>query len=153
ASARTRCHPSAHRRHPRRVGKAQEAAWHDQDAGGLTMRLAALLMAALALPVLGGCDLDGGSGYLEIKAIPPAPVLALYLDQVKLDPIRNGNAVLREKAGTAKLQADDGTGRLALLCSVEIKKNRITTVTVSVMSRQLRCLCGRVGTADTPANR
>jgi hypothetical protein len=116
--------------------------------------LIAALVGALALPALVGCDLDGGSGYLEIKAIPPAPALTLYLDQVKLDPIRNGNAVLREKPGTAKLQADiDGTGRLALLCTVEIKKNRITTVTVSLFSRQLRCQCGRVGTSDTPINR
>jgi hypothetical protein len=110
-------------------------------------------LAALALlPMLGACNIDAGSGYLEIKALPPVP--ALYLDEVKLEPIRNGTAVLREKSGTAKLQADiDGTGRLAILCSVEIKKNRITTVTISMVSRQPRCQCGRPGAGDTPVNR
>jgi hypothetical protein len=135
---------------------ARDERGHDGE-GGSSVPLNRILVAtlgALALPMLGGCDLDGGSGYLEIKALPPAPALALYLDQVKLDPIRNGTAVLREKAGTAKLQADiDGTGRLALLCTIEIKKNRITSVTVSVLSRQPRCQCGRAGAGDTLANR
>jgi len=127
-------------------------AMRGQDGVLLNRTPIAALAALAVLPAFSACNIDPGSGYLEIKALPPTPVL--YLDQAKLDPIRNGNAVLREKTGTAKLQADiDGTGRLAMLCSVEIKKNRITTVTISVVSRQPRCLCARAGAGDTPANR
>jgi hypothetical protein len=61
---------------------------------------------------------------------------------------------LRQKVGTAKLQTDmDGGGHMALLCNIEVKKNRITSVTVSVMSRQPRCQCGRTSGTDTGANR
>jgi hypothetical protein len=111
-------------------------------AGATVLALAAFALAA--------CDLDGGAGYVEIKAIPPSAAPPLYLDQVRLDPIRNGNAVLRQKVGTVKLETDiDGSGRRAFLCSIEVKKNRITSVTVSIMSRQPRCLCGRTNASDT----
>ena len=117
---------------------------------GAAVALPALVLASL----LASCNLDSGAGYVEIKAIPPSATLPLYLDDAKLDPIRNGTAVLREKVGTAKLQIDvDGSGRMALLCSIEVKKNRITSVTVSIMSRQPRCLCGRTNPSDTGPNR
>jgi hypothetical protein len=113
--------------------------------------VAALALAALALT---SCNIDSGAGYVEIKAIPPSTGVPLYLDQVKLDPLRNGNAVLRQKVGTVKLQADaDGSGHMALLCNIEVKKNRITSVTVSVVSRQPRCQCGRSSGTDTAASR
>jgi hypothetical protein len=113
--------------------------------------IAVVVLLALSLTA---CNMDSGSGYIEIKAIPPSAAIPLYLDQVKLEPLRNGNAVLRQKVGTAKLSTDiDGAGHMALLCSIEVKKNRITSVTVSVMSRQPRCMCGRPSGSDTPANR
>jgi hypothetical protein len=109
---------------------------------------------ALATLALTSCNIDRGAGYVEIKAVPPTAAVPLYLDQVKLDPLRNGNAVLRQKVGTAKLEADvDGAGHLALLCNIEVKKNRITSVTVSVVSRQPRCQCGRTSGTDTAATR
>jgi hypothetical protein len=110
--------------------------------------------AALLALALTSCDLDPGAGYVEIKAIPPSATLPLYLDQAKLDPIRNGTAVLRQKVGTAKLQMDaDGAGHMAVLCNIEVRKNRITSVTVSIMSRQPRCLCGRTNASDTGPTR
>jgi hypothetical protein len=109
--------------------------------------------ALLAL-ALTSCNLDPGAGYVEIKALPPSAVLPLYLDQVKLEPLRNGNAVLRQKVGIVKLQTDiDGAGHMAFLCNVEVKKNRITSVTVSVMSRQPRCQCGRTSASESGPNR
>ena len=112
------------------------------------------LISALAALALTSCNIDGGEGYVEIKAVLPSASLPLYLNQVKLDPIRNGNAVLRQKVGTAKLQTDtDGAGHMALLCSIEVKKNRITSVTVSVVSRQPRCTCGRTSGTDPGPNR
>jgi hypothetical protein len=98
--------------------------------------------------------MDSGTGYVEIKAIPPSASIPLYLDQVKLDPLRNGNAVLRQKVGTMKLMTDiDGAGHMAFLCNIEVKKNRITSVTVSVMSRQPRCQCGRTNANESGPNR
>ncbi len=47
----------------------------------------------------------------------------------------------------------DGGGHMALLCNIVVQKNRITSVTVSVMSRQPRCQCGRTSGTDTGANR
>ena len=117
-------------------------------------RIVALAGALLLVPTLASCNIDGGEGYVEIKAVPPSASIPLYLDQAKLEPLRNGNAVLRQKVGTAKLQTDmDGAGHMALLCNIEVKKNRITSVTVSVMSRQPRCQCGRTSGTDTAANR
>ena len=110
---------------------------------------AALALAALALT---SCNLDSGAGYVEIKAIPPSASVPLYLDQAKLEPLRNGNAVLRQKVGTVKLMTDVD-GHMSLLCNVEVKKNRITSVTVSIMTRQPRCQCGRPNPAETGLNR
>ncbi|MFL6798401.1 MAG: hypothetical protein ACJ8F3_13405 [Xanthobacteraceae bacterium] len=109
------------------------------------MRATGVRSAALvSLLALTCCNLDSGSGYVEIKAVPPSASIPLYLDQTKLEPLRNGNAVLRQKVGTAKLQTDiEGPGHMLLLCNVEIKKNRITNVTISVLTRQPRCQCGR----------
>ena len=111
------------------------------------------LVLALTLLALAACDFGGGFGYVEIKSIPASPAVPLYLDSVKLEPIRNGNAVLREKVGTMKLQADSDGGQLMVLCNIEVRKNRITTVTVSAASRQPRCQCGRTSGVDAPGNR
>jgi len=110
-------------------------------------RAAGLLLAGLA-----ACDLDGGSGYIEIKAVPPSLPVGLYLDAQKLEPIRNGTALLRQKTGTAKLQAEIN-GQVALICNVQVKKDRITSVTVTVMTRQARCQCGRTAGPDPASAR
>jgi hypothetical protein len=119
-----------------------------------TKRAMVVLAAAVLIFALASCNIDTGAGYVEIKAIPPSASIPLYLDQVKLEPLRNGNAVLRQKIGIAKLQTDiDGAGHMAFLCNVEVKKNRITSVTVSVMSRQPRCQCGRPSPSESGPNR
>jgi len=110
--------------------------------------------AVLSILALTSCNLETGTGYVEIKAVPPSASIPLYLDQVRLEPLRNGNAVLRQKVGTAKLQTDaDGAGHMALLCNIEVKKNRITSVTVSVVTRQPRCQCGRTSASESGPNR
>ncbi len=86
--------------------------------------------------------------------MPAANPAALYLDTLKLEPVRNGMAVLRQKVGTAKLQVDGDGGQLAVLCNIVVQKNRITSVTVSTAGRQLRCQCNRNSTGkDLPTNR
>jgi hypothetical protein len=111
------------------------------------------LAGTLLVLGLTSCNIDDGAGSVEIKAVPPSATVPLYLDAVKLEPLRNGNAVLREKVGMRKLQADTDGGHLSFLCNIEVKKNRITSVTVSVMSRQPRCQCGRTSGTDAAATR
>ena len=111
------------------------------------------LAGTLLVLGLTSCNVDDGAGYVEIKAVPPSASIPLYLDQAKLEPLRNGNAVLRQKVGVTKLQADANGGQLSFLCNIEVKKNRITSVTVSVMSRQPRCQCGRPSGTDAAATR
>jgi hypothetical protein len=86
-------------------------------------------------------------GYVEIKTMPAAPVTqtALYIDAAKLAPIRRGSAILRQPIGTLKLQTDGIAGSLAPLCEIVVKRNRITTVTVSILDRPPRCQCRNSG--------
>jgi hypothetical protein len=113
-----------------------------------------LALGGLALISLAGCTIETSVGYVEIKTIPPSTTAALYLDAVRLEPLRNGTAVLRQKVGTLKLQADGEGGHPALLCNVVVQKNRITSVTVSVANRSARCQCARASVgADAPGGR
>jgi len=97
-------------------------------------------MAALSLA---GC-MEKDVGYVEIKTVPVAikTDATLYLDSVKLEPVKNGTAVLRQSVGTAKLATDGSSaGSHAVLCDIIVRKNRITTVTVSVLEHPPRCQC------------
>jgi hypothetical protein len=120
----------------------------------IVRRLGLPSAGVLSIIALTSCNFEAGTGYVEIKAVPASASVPLYLDQVKLEPLRNGNAVLRQKVGTTKLMTDiDGAGHMAFLCNIEVKKNRITSVTVSVVTRQPRCQCGRTSAGDTGPNR
>ena len=108
-------------------------------------------LAALGLIALGGCN-QGSMGYVELKTVPGSARLpALYLDSDKVDA-KPGVIVLRQPVGTARLQIDAAEGKL-LLCQVVVKKNRITTVTVSPLERPPRCQCERTGGSDAAASR
>jgi hypothetical protein len=108
---------------------------------------------ALLAVGLTSCNIDSSAGYIEIKSAPPSAAVALYLDSVKLEPLRNGSALLRQKVGMSKLQTDGDGGYLAVLCNIDVKKNRITSVTISAVSRQPRCQCGRTSGTDAAGNR
>ena len=101
------------------------------------------------------CRPTGDVGYVQIKTVPLAPLTqaALYIDSAKLAPIKQGNAILRQQVGTLKLQGDGfSPGTLAPLCDIEVRKNRITTVTVSVLERPPRCQCRFGATAAGAAH-
>jgi hypothetical protein len=103
----------------------------------------ALGIGAVAAGVaLAACNPTGDTGYVEIRTVPAAVQRspALYLDKAKLDPVQKGVAVLKQRAGTVKLSAEAIGGAVAL-CDIVVRKNRITTVTVSVMERPPRCQC------------
>jgi hypothetical protein len=108
-----------------------------------------LASAVLVGAAIAACRPTGDVGYVEIKTVPVAPVTqtAFYLDAEKLSPINKGSAILRQPVGTLKLQAEGAAGARAALCDIVVKKNRITTVTISVLDRPPRCQC-RYGGAD-----
>lgn len=116
--------------------------------GASGCRLPAVFVLAAALT---GCN---DIGYVELKTAP-ATVRgpALYLDSERLERPKDGVAMLRQATGTRRLQAELGSGELSLLCEIVVRKDRITTVTVSLIERPPRCLCARTGDADTPGRR
>jgi len=115
--------------------------------------LGLLASAAIVAAAFAACKPDDDTGYVEIKTVPVAAVTltALYLDSQKLAPIKKGSAILRQRVGTLKLQADGAPGALAALCTIVVKRNRITTVTVSVLDRPPRCQCRFSGTEPATA--
>jgi hypothetical protein len=105
------------------------------------MRVLAIGAIAAGL-ALAACNPTGETGYVEIRTVPAAVQRspALFLDKTKLDPVQKGVAVLKQRAGTVKLTAEAIGGSVAL-CDIVVRKNRITTVTVSVLERPPRCQC------------
>jgi hypothetical protein len=93
--------------------------------------------------VLAGCLPGPETGYVEIRTVPVSAPRApsLYLDNTRLDPVQKGIAVLKQRIGTTKLAIEGFGGQPNVLCDIEVKKNRVTTVTVSVMDRPPRCQC------------
>lgn len=112
--------------------------------------MVARVVAACGLTALAACN--QGMGYIELKTVPvSARAPALYLDSDKVDA-KAAVTVLRQPVGTARLQVDGGDGKV-LLCHVVVKKNRITTVTVSPLERPPRCQCERVSGTEGAASR
>ena len=114
-----------------------------------------LATSFLAAATLTGCKPEPDVGYIELKTIPAVTAVqqpTFYLDTVKLEPLKKGVAVLRQRVGTIRLATEGGIGNPALLCEVVVKKNRITTVSVSVTERPFRCQCRTgPGAKDKPA--
>lgn len=107
------------------------------------MRAAGVVAGVIAgAIVLAACNVPGDTGYVEIRTVPVASQRSpsLYLDSTKLEPVQKGVAILKQRAGTAKLSTESIGGQVAL-CDIVVRKNRITTVTVSVLERPPRCQC------------
>ena len=120
--------------------------------------LSRLSVILLSISVLGAICLAACTlkdvGYVEINTVPVETMTPLYLNSVKLDPLKNGTAVLRHNVGTAKLATEGNNGRLVMLCEITVRKNRITTVTISVLDRPPRCQCrNSITTADGSGGR
>jgi hypothetical protein len=119
---------------------------------GRVVGLLASVAVVGAVIVIVACRPSGGVGYVEIKTVPAAPFTqtALYIDAKRLGPIKEGSAILRQPVGTLKLQARGFAGNLTPLCQIEVRKDRITTVTISVLERPPHCQCRFSG--SKPAN-
>ena len=101
----------------------------------MTMRV----LAAAAALALAGCNPGKEAGYVEIRAqtfLGPPP--ELYLDDVKIEGLRNGTAVIRKAAGAAKLQLFKADTYYPL-CAFEVRKNRVVTLTVATVDRKFKC--------------
>jgi len=111
-----------------------------------------LVGVTLAAVALSGCENKDGNGFVQIKAVPASVVTppAFYLDSVKLDPLKKGEAVLSRRVGTTKLQVEAPGGNMFPLCEIVVKKNRITTVTVSMIERPPRCQCTHSASPSAP---
>jgi hypothetical protein len=117
------------------------------DSGNVIMRrvlglLASVFVVGTAIAVW---NQRSDVGYVEIKTVTGSQTV-LYIDSARLAPIKDGSAILRQRVGTLKLQADDLTGSLASLCDIVVMKNRITTVFISALDRPPRCQCRFSGT-------
>jgi hypothetical protein len=102
----------------------------------------ALLVASVLL-AQASCQPTGDVGYVEIRTVPSASNVVgppLYLDAFKVEPSKKGTTILTQRVGTTRL-ATDGAGGQLMLCEIMVKKNRITTVTISVLERPPRCQC------------
>jgi hypothetical protein len=115
--------------------------------------LGILVTAIIVGAAIVACRPSNDVGYLEIKTVPVTPVAAtaLYLDSTKLEPIKQGTTVLRQPVGTLKLQADGFAGTMTDLCNVVVRKDRITSVTISVLDHPPRCQC-RYNSHDASAD-
>jgi len=117
-------------------------------------RILGLLASALIVgAAIAACRPSGDTGYVEIKTVPVTALTqtALYLDTTRLAPVKKGSAILRQQVGTLKLQVDGLAGSLAPLCDIVVKRNRITSVTISMLERPPRCQC-RYNSSDMPAH-
>jgi hypothetical protein len=93
--------------------------------------------ACLAACLAAGCIPSTDAGYVELR-IFPVITAPLYLNAVRLEPLKDGRTILRHPTGKTRLQLERG-GQFALLCEFEVRKNRIVTVTVAVLDRRARC--------------
>ena len=109
--------------------------------------------AGLVALMVGACEPGEGSGFVQIKLVPSSAATQppLFLDAVKLEPVRKGETVLTRRSGTRKLQVEAPGGQKTDLCDIVVKKNRVTTVTVSVLERPPRCQCSH--SSGAPAAR
>jgi hypothetical protein len=101
------------------------------------------LVVASVLLAQASCQPTGDVGYVEIRTVPTASNVVgppLYLDAFKVEPSKRGTTILTQRVGTTRL-ATDGAGGQLTLCEIMVKKNRITTVTISVLERPPRCQC------------
>ena len=102
-------------------------------------RLALLFSSLVILTV--GCD-SGETGYIQIRVQPAsaAPAIALYLDGGRVDFSRGPITTLQFKTGRLGLKELDSAWA-APLCKIVVRKDRISSVTISGTQTPPKCLC------------
>jgi len=99
------------------------------------------IIAASLGSVLAGCDMEGDFGYAEIRINYLRPASDLFrLSSLALDELKAKNVtVVRQAVGMRKLELARND-KIYPLCSFDVQKNRIVTVTVSTSGGSLQCL-------------
>ena len=105
------------------------------------MRRAINLVLLWLIVVVAGCD-DGGTGYVQIRVSPASTVAAmpLYLQGTRLDFARGPTVTLQFKTGSLILKGTDSTWAPAI-CKIVVRKDRISTLTVTGAQNQQKCVC------------
>lgn len=98
-------------------------------------RGALLLLIGLALV----CCFDGESGYVTIRLMSMiSPQDAIYLDSAEISGL--GDRVIHQKVGTISLSGGGGWFRVTY-CDLQVRKDRITIVTIRIVNSEPRCEC------------
>ncbi len=111
-----------------------------------------ILLLASIFWLAAGCD-KGELGYVQIRVAPAsaAMTMALYLDGRKLDFSREASVTLRLETGKLALKSSDSAWAPAI-CSVLVRKDRISALTVTATPAAPRCVCEiRAPESDTSA--
>jgi hypothetical protein len=104
------------------------------------MRLVRALVGVVAALALSACNERDNFGYVEVRKAISSTTDTFSLNAVPLTELpRKGVAVIRQPPGPAKLDVTRGE-RTYTLCSFDVGKNRIVTVTLSLIEGQLRCV-------------
>ena len=116
------------------------------------MRRGLILLVVSICWLAAGCD-KGELGYVQIRLAPAsaAATIDLYLDGRKLDFSRQPSVTLRLETGKLVLKSSDSAWAPAI-CSVLVRKDRISALTVTATINGLRCVCEiRASESDTSA--
>jgi hypothetical protein len=110
-----------------------------------------LFLLAFLAGVLSACSND--SGYIELRSLPAQQTkfATLSVGSVKLSQFTQTPLLLRLTSGTHNLTGEGFWTHN--YCSLEVRKNRITTTTVIFDGTNVRCQClvhSRASTAQRP---
>ena len=107
------------------------------------MKRVSLMACGLVISGMTGCGLND-VGYIEIKGDLGG---SIYLDGVSVERPKSGMAILRAKTGKRELTTLAPTSSSTLLCFVQVRKDRLTSVTLASTSAFRYCTCANKGPA------
>jgi len=110
------------------------------------MRRLALPTAFLGMAsALSACDASD-RGFVQIETVPEY-ASTFYIGEQKLPPLARGGSIFQHAVGTQDLQVRGKNG-LVRICKVDVRKDRITKVTV-VYEHTPSCRCRSSGGANS----
>lgn len=117
------------------------------------MKRSALSIGRLGVASLFGalavCCSDTQAGYVNVRLLSfVAPSAPLYLGDTPLSGI--GDHIIEHDVGTVSLTSG-GFWPDKTFCELQVRSNRITTVTMRLVNGQPRCECEIAALESTPA--
>jgi hypothetical protein len=102
----------------------------------------ALAAAACLVLAMGGCEWKEETGFVEIRkagALSLGPDDVLMLNSTEIANLaQKDHLIIQERVGATSLQLKRGE-KSQKLCDLEVKKNRVVTVTVTFVNTIMRC--------------